>query len=180
MLGLKRGTVELRPHEKYWEEEAEKTIALLKEVLGEAAVDVQHVGSTAIRTICAKPILDIAVAVRSLEDIAPFAEKLSQNGFIDRGQDRPGQHLFVMGNMETDIRTHHIHVVEVGNEAWTNYINFRDYCNAHPDEAVRYDALKRKLCTEYADNRAMYTPGKQALINELLEKARVWRAGEAE
>ena len=175
MLGLKRGTVELRPHEKLWEEEAKKTIALLKQVLGNAAVDVQHVGSTAIKGICAKPILDIAVAVRSLEDIAPCAENLSQNGFIDRGQDRPGQHLFVMGDMESDIRTHHIHFVAHDSEAWENYINFRDYCNTHPDEAARYDALKRQLCAEYADNRAMYTPGKQALINELLEKARKWR-----
>lgn len=176
MLGLKRGTVELYPHEKEWEENARQTIALLKAVLGSAAVDIQHVGSTAIRTICAKPIIDLAVAVRSLDDVAPFADALARHGFIDRGADRPGQLLFVMGDLNTDIRTHHIHFVEHSSAAWRNYINFRDYCNAHPAEAARYDALKRSLCGEYADNRAAYTPGKQPLIEELLESARRWRA----
>ncbi|MBQ3223074.1 MAG: GrpB family protein [Clostridia bacterium] len=179
MLGLKRGTVVLCPHEKEWEEAAQQTISLLRSILGDTAVDIQHVGSTAIRGISAKPILDLVVAVRSLEDIAPHAEALAQNGFIDRGQDRPGQHLFVMGDLAADTRTHHIHIVEYTDPAWKNYINFRDYCNAHPAEAARYDALKRRLCAEHADNRALYTPGKQDLINELLEKAAAWRASGA-
>jgi len=179
MLGLKRGKVELRPHEQEWETKAEETIGLLRKLLGETAVDIQHVGSTAIRGICAKPIIDLAVAVRNLDDIMPHIPVLEQNGVIYRKQDVPGQILFVMGDFEADTRTHHVHVVVHGSDAWENYVNFRDYCNAHPDEAARYDALKRHLCAEYADNRAMYTPGKQALIDELLEKARIWRAGGA-
>ena len=75
-------------------------------------MDVQHVGSTAIPRIHAKPIIDIAVGVRDPGDIMPFIGVLEQNGFIFRGEDVPGQFLFVMGDLENDIRTHHIHIVK--------------------------------------------------------------------
>lgn len=176
MLGLKRGTVELVPHEQEWEGKAEETIALLKSLLGETAVEIRHVGSTAIKTICAKPIIDLAVAVKDLDDILPHIPLLEQNGVIFRKQDVEGQLLFVMGDFAADTRTHHIHVVVHGSEAWENYNNFRDYLNAFPQQAARYDALKRSLCAEFAADRSKYTPGKQALIDELLEQARIWRA----
>lgn len=63
MIGLKRGTVQLCEHKKEWEIEAQNTIARLKEILGDVIKDIQHVGSTSILTIKAKPIIDIAVAV---------------------------------------------------------------------------------------------------------------------
>ena len=70
MIGLKRGTVQLCEHEKEWEIEAQNTIARLKEILGDLIKDIQHVGSTAILTIQAKPIIDIAVAVDEFDDTA--------------------------------------------------------------------------------------------------------------
>ena len=69
MVGLKRGTVELIPHQKEWSENAENVIRLLKQLLGDTAIDIQHIGSTAISSIHAKPIIDIAIAVNNLNDI---------------------------------------------------------------------------------------------------------------
>ncbi len=69
MIGLKRGTVQLCEHEKEWEIEAQNTIARLKEILGDVIKDIQHVGSTSILTIKAKPIIDIALAVDDFDDI---------------------------------------------------------------------------------------------------------------
>lgn len=175
MLGLKRGTVELYPHDTRWETAAAQTIAFLKTLLGDTAVDIRHVGSTAIRGICAKPILDIAVAVRSLSEMESLAPMLEEHGVIFRGQDHPGQLLFVMGDFAADTRTHHIHVVLENSTEWHNYNNMRDYLNANPGDAARYDALKRSLHSEYAGDRGKYTSGKSELINELLEKARKWR-----
>ena len=60
---MKRGTVYLEPHQKEWEIAAKETILTLKNILGDIAADIQHIGSTSIRTIKAKPIIDIAVAV---------------------------------------------------------------------------------------------------------------------
>ena len=176
MIGLKRGTVELLPHQPLWEKMAAEAVALLRSLLNDVAVDVQHVGSTAIGSICAKPIIDIAVGVRSLDSIKPYIGLLEDNGIIYRKEDVAGQILFVIGDFEKDIRTHHIHVVEWNSTAWNNYVNFRDYLNAFPEDAAEYDALKKKLALEFADHRGNYTAGKQELIDELLKRAALWKA----
>lgn len=171
MIGLKRGTVELMPHQKEWVENAESTIRLLKEILGDTAVDIQHVGSTAIRSIQAKPIIDLAVGLRELSDILPHEEILRQQGFIFRGEDVPGQMLFVMGDFEKDTRTHHIHAVKWKSREWNHYIAFRDYLNANPEKAKLYDQRKRELALRYGDDRKSYTAGKQEIIDRLLGEA---------
>ena len=81
MIGLKRGTVKLCEHEKEWELEAQRTIACLKQILGNVIKDIQHVGSTAILSIKAKPIIDIAVAVDEFDAIFRFEKELKDNGF---------------------------------------------------------------------------------------------------
>jgi len=175
MIGLKRGTVELISHQPQWEVEAEKTIELLKSLLPDVAVDVQHVGSTAIQNISAKPIIDIAVGVHALDGIKLYIELLEKNGIIFRKEDVKEQLLFVIGDFEKEIRTHHIHVVEWNSIAWNNYINFRDYLNTFPEYAKEYDALKRKLALEFADKRGNYTAGKQGFIDRILKQAYLWK-----
>ena len=82
MIGLKRGTVKLVPHQKEWNENAEKIIKLLKQILGDTALDIQHVGSTSIDLIHAKPIIDIAVAVYDVNDILSYVEELKCHNFF--------------------------------------------------------------------------------------------------
>ena len=175
MIGLKRGTVELVSHQATWERNAIKTILLLKSILKDAAIDIQHVGSTAIRSICAKPIIDIAVGMEDVNDIKPYIELLSEKGVIFRNEDVQGQLLFVMGDFEKNIRTHHIHVVRWGSDDWNNYINFRDYLNVFPEYAKEYDSLKKELALNFSGDRGSYTLGKQVLISRLLEQAYLWR-----
>ena len=105
-LGLKRGTVQLEPYDKQWDDAAIQTIKKLKSILGDDAVDIQHIGSTA------KPIIDIAVGVTDFEKIMSYNEQLQKDGIFYRGSDVENQILYVMGDMEKDIRTHHIHVVK--------------------------------------------------------------------
>ncbi len=174
-LGLKRGTVELQPHQVFWEENAEQTIKILEDILGSAAVDIQHIGSTSIKGICAKPIIDLVIGVRVFEDILALKTDLEESGVIYRGQDHPGQHLFVMGDFEADTRTHHIHVVIYKSTEWVNYVNFRDYLNTYPEKALEYDALKRSLLDSFALDRGRYTSGKQSLIDRFLAEAKAWR-----
>ncbi|SEQ47864.1 GrpB domain, predicted nucleotidyltransferase, UPF0157 family [Lachnospiraceae bacterium NE2001] len=174
-IGLKKDTVVLEPHQEEWDIEGGNTCKKIKRILGDDIVDVQHVGSTSIKSICAKPIIDIAVAVKSFQDIMKHNEELSNNGIVYRKQDIPGQHLYRSGDLEHDIVTHFIHVVIYDCEAWHNYLNFRDYMNAHPEDAKAYDQLKRKLCSKYPGDRDLYLEGKKELITELLSKARQWR-----
>lgn len=101
MLGLKRGAVALYPHEKAWETEAQATMARLRQILGSVAVEMAHVGSTAIPTIQAKPILDIAVAVDDFNTLLAYEKQLRAAGFYYRPNAQAGvrgQLLFASGS----------------------------------------------------------------------------------
>ena len=175
MIGLKRGTVKLVTHQDKWDNEAKRTIKELKDLLGDTAIDIQHIESTAIASIHAKPIIDIAVGIYNLSDIMPYIDVLGKNGLIFRGEDVPNQVLFVIGDFEKDFRTHHIHVVKWNGTEWNNYINFRDYLNAFPEKARIYDELKQELAIRFPKERRQYTEGKQQLIDKLLKEAGLWR-----
>ena len=175
-IGMKRGTVYLEPHQEEWERAAEETIQTLKSILGSVSADIQHIGSTSIKTISAKPIIDIAIAVNDFDGILSMREELRQNGVIYRFEESPRQLLFVMGDFEKDTRSHHIHVVLYGSDEWNNYINFRDYLNSSIEAAREYEAVKLRLAEQYPDDRIAYTDGKQEVIDRLLEEARVWKS----
>ena len=171
MLGLKTNTVALYPHSAEWDENAAQTIALIRSILGGICVDAQHIGSTSVRWICAKPIIDIAVAVRGTGDILPYTDALAARGIIYRKEEHNGQLLFIMGDPTQDIKTHHIHAVRADSAAWRNYLMFRDYLNAHPDRARAYEAEKLRLQALYPDDRNAYTEGKAPIIARLLREA---------
>lgn len=174
MIGLRRGTVLLYDHEKEWESAAAATISQLKYIFGNAAKDIQHVGSTSIEHIEAKPIIDIAVAVDSYDLVTPLIPVLHDAGFHLSHHEVNGDILFVCGDFENDIRTHHIHIVKSNGMEWINYINFRDYLNAFPEKAKKYEHVKTNLMEEYPYDRESYTDGKTEFIKYTLRKALVW------
>lgn len=180
MIGLKRGTVILCEHEPEWEAEAVATIVRLKKILGESAVDIQHVGSTAIKTIKAKPIIDLAVACRSFDEILAKREALQAEGFWYREKSsNEGQLLFACGSHydhsdDKEMQTHFVHVVIADSKEWRDYLDFRDYLNSHRDAAERYEQLKERLSLLAAEdgNRSRYVDGKNELVAEVLRLAR--------
>ena len=165
MLGLQRGTVRLYPHEKAWEAEAQRTIKTLGKILGDDAKEIQHIGSTAVPAICAKPIIDIALP------------KLQAAGFYYRAQNNiSGQKLFACGSFYDgtgDLQTHFIHVVLTDSEQWRDYILFRDYLNQHADTAKAYESLKLSLAeaAPVDAGREQYLQGKKDFIAAVLRKA---------
>ena len=177
MLGLLRGTVVLNEHDEAWRIQAEAACVKLKKLLGGVAVDVQHVGSTSVPGLMAKPILDLVIGVRELNDLDPYVEKLAQADIREVLQDLPGQRLFVMGDFAADTRTHHIHAVVWNSAAWKNYVRFRDYLRAFDEKRAAYEAKKRELAAMYPANRQAYTEGKAELIGKLLEEANRWAEG---
>ncbi|MBQ6023797.1 MAG: GrpB family protein [Clostridia bacterium] len=178
-LGLRRGTVALFPHEAAWEEEAARTAETLKTILGDAASDIQHVGSTSIKGIKAKPIVDIAVAAEDFGAVLAKEKELRSAGFFYRPSDLEWQLLFARGSFYTgagDEQTHFIHVVKAGGREWRDYLNFRDYMNAYPAAAKAYEALKERLAAECPVDagRERYLAGKHDFIRDTLRKATVW------
>ena len=180
MHGLKRGTVALFPHEKAWETEAARTIKTLWAILGDAAADIQHVGSTSVPAICAKPIVDIAVAARSFDQVLEKRPELEAAGFHYRpGKNIENQELFACGSYYEgtgEEQTHFIHVVPAGSQDWQDYLNFRDYLNAFPEVAKAYEALKKSLAAANPEDagREKYLAGKQAFVRDTLQKASEW------
>lgn len=179
MIGLKRGTVKLYEHEKEWEIEAEKTISQLKNILGTVIKDIQHVGSTSILSIKAKPIIDIAIAVDDFNDVLDFEKELKANGFYYRpNADLDNQLLFASGSLYDgtgDLQTHFIHIVKTDSMDWINYINFRDYLNKTPSVAKEYEDLKVSLADKVPvdSGREKYLKGKHDFIVYTLRKALV-------
>lgn len=181
MIGLKRGTVQLCEHEKEWEIEAQNTIARLKEILCDVIKDIQHVGSTSILTIKAKPIIDIALAVDDFDDILAYEKQLKDAGFYYRPNAQASirdQLLFACGNYYEgtgELQTHFIHVVKTNSMDWINYINFRDYLNNTPSVAKEYEDLKVSLAQQAPvdSGREKYLKGKHDFIVYTLRKALV-------
>ncbi|MDR0530796.1 MAG: GrpB family protein [Oscillospiraceae bacterium] len=179
MLGLARGTVALAPHDPEWEALAAETIRRLWAIFGAAAVDIQHVGSTAVPAIMAKPILDIAVAVTDVSAIEALSPALEAAGFLRRGWLNENSLTFAVGDYTrpNGIVTHFIHVVGADSEDWRGYLAFRDYLNAHPEAARAYEAQKLRLAAEcpFDPGREKYLAGKHGFITETLKAARLDR-----
>lgn len=175
MIGLKRGNVLLESHDENWKLIALDTIDTLRTICKDTAIDIQHIGSTAIEQIHAKPIIDIVVGVKQLEDVQSLLPSLEQINVIFRGQDVLNQFLFVLNDSTQDMRTHHIHIVIHNGLDWNNYINFRDYLNSNHIKAQEYDQLKLDLADKYPTDRSSYTSSKTSLICQLLEEANQWK-----
>ena len=176
MIGLKQNTVALSAYDDNWPRAALVTVEKLKEIFGAIAADVQHVGSTSIIGISAKPIIDIAVAVRRFEDVWLLLAKLEANGFMHKAEnDDAGQIFFSCGDLTTDIRTHHIHVVFQNSDEWNNYILFRNFLNANPHRRKEYEALKLSLMQKYPNDRLLYTNSKSAFIQGVIAEARDYK-----
>lgn len=175
-IGLKKGTVRLQPHDNAWQKNAAQTILRLNNILNDIIVDAQHIGSTAINHIVAKPIIDIVVGVRDICNVKEMINLLMDNGFFHRpNNDMDDYMMFVCGDMTNEIRTQHIHIVVYGNKEWQDQIAFRDYLNSNIIAAKKYEKLKLELYNKYKNNRAKYTKSKESMILELQTEARIWK-----
>lgn len=171
ILGLQRGTVVLKKHHKEWKEVFDHEKAHLKTLLEDLALDIQHIGSTAVPDLAAKPLLDMLLAVRNIEtDVQTMRPLLENIGYMYRkdGPNDDVRRLFMKGPEEN--RTHHLHVTERGSTFWKQSLAFRDWLRSHPEDARQYELLKEELVRQYADTRELYTSGKYKFIEAILAK----------
>ena len=132
-----------------------------------APLELEHVGSTAIPGLVAKPILDILAGAPPRVAWQPYLEVLRGLGYEPRGpQGIAERELLVLGSAEA--RTHHLNLVAAGGVFWRDHLVFRDRLRAEPALAAAYAALKRDLALRHAANREAYTAGKVAFVDEVL------------
>ena len=171
MIGLKRGVVILRDHNKEWSNLFDKEANLISSKISDYIVDIQHIGSTAIPGTIAKPIIDMAVAIDDLSDVKKIIPLLQKIEYEYRGeQGIPDRHLFVKGDEE--FRTHHLHLMLNTSYEWKKHILFRDYLRQHPSEAKQYSELKKKLAAKFEFDREKYTNSKEEFILRIIEMAK--------
>ena len=154
-----------------WALEFRSVAGHLREELGDVALRIDHIGSTAVAGLDAKPIVDIQVAVRSFEPLDDIKAPIERAGFVHRAdntertkryfRERPG-----------DRRTH-IHVRRAGSFSEQFALLFRDYLRAHPASAERYGTLKSELAARYAgpDERHLYVAAKVPFTWETIHRA---------
>lgn len=155
------------PHDPRWADQFSVEAAKVSRALGDNVVAVHHIGSTAVPTIYAKPILDLLVEVRDVAAIDPQNSAMESLGYEPRGEfGIPGRRFFRKDDAR-GIRTHHVHAFDAGTPQVTRHLAFRDFLLAHPDWAERYSNLKRQLAATCHGDIEAYMDGKDSLIQEM-------------
>ncbi|MDQ0256342.1 GrpB-like predicted nucleotidyltransferase (UPF0157 family) [Evansella vedderi] len=163
--------VQLCNYNPNWENQFENEKKSILDVLRNKVVGIEHIGSTSIDGLEAKPIIDIILGVDDLNEVSHFIVPLSEIDyeyvpkpeFKDRRFFRKG--LFGKG-------TCHLHICEFNSKEWVEKLLFRDYLRLHPKAAEEYVSLKKELASKYKFDRPTYTKEKAPFIKAIIEKAK--------
>ena len=131
---------------------------------------IEHIGSTAVPGLLAKPVIDIMAAVTDLASTVPARAAAATLGYVYFPYRPDVMHWLCKPSPAH--RTHHLHLVPIGSPLWADRITFRDYLRSDPEAATEYAALKRQLATRFEFDREAYTDGKSAFVTGVLERAR--------
>jgi GrpB-like predicted nucleotidyltransferase (UPF0157 family) len=161
--------VRLVPYDPSWPSlfEAERTV--LEGVLGPwLAGSIEHVGSTAVPGLLAKPVIDIMAAVHSLDASRPAISVLVHRGWFHFPYRADVMHWF--GKPSPAFRTHHLHLVPFRSPLWIERLAFRDCLRCSPAVAAEYAALKQSLAQRYEFDREAYTEAKGPFVQQVLSR----------
>src|SRR5438067_11437746 len=161
-LGLESGIVRLVPYDPAWPELFVAEAARIRGALAMAMpIALEHVGSTAVPGLAAKPVLDILGGYPLASDVRQYVEALCAAGYVHRGeQGIPGREFFRRG----DPRCYHLHLARAGGAFWCEHLAFRDYLRAHAGVRDDYAELKRELAERFPRDREAYMAGKAPFI----------------
>ena len=168
MLGLKKGSVQLLNYNPKWAKLYDKERNYTNSHIGNLVLDIQHIGSTSIPGLKAKPIIDIVIKVKSPNEIQICAKILTRAGFINRGDtEEKGGYLLVKEKAPL-VRTHHVHIVSSEDPQWRSYLIFRELLREKKDLCKQYLQLKQNLEKRFPFDRKQYTAAKSQFIQKLI------------
>jgi GrpB-like predicted nucleotidyltransferase (UPF0157 family) len=158
--------VEIVAYNPAWPSLFEQEANVLREALATWVTGpIEHIGSTAVPGLAAKPVVDIMAGVRTLEESRPGITAATALGYCYFPYRPDIEHWFCKPSPA--FRTHHLHLIEVGTTQWLRPIAFRDYLRDHADVAAEYEALKRRLAREHHFDREAYTQAKHPFIDSV-------------
>jgi GrpB-like predicted nucleotidyltransferase (UPF0157 family) len=162
--------VHIVPYDPLWPHQFEQERHLLAGIIGEwLHGGIEHVGSTAVPGLDAKPVIDVMAGVFSLEASRDAVNVLERNGYSYAEYRTDVMHWLCKPSLA--FRTHHLHLVPYNSQLWKERLAFRDCLRSHPDLAREYAELKYRLAEQYRFDREAYTEAKSEFIQRLLGKA---------
>jgi GrpB-like predicted nucleotidyltransferase (UPF0157 family) len=160
--------IHLVPYDPTWPLEFEAEAARIERACADLELRLEHIGSTAIPGLSAKPIIDILAGRPPRAAVAPYIAAMKQIGYEHKGAyGIPGRQYFRRGAP----RSHHVHMVSWTSAFWREHLAFRDFLRDHPERAREYDALKRELAPVSGDDHAAYVKGKGPFVRAVLREA---------
>lgn len=171
-LGLEHNEVRIVDYTSEWKTEFERVKVGLINSTNLEAVRIEHIGSTAIKAMPAKPIIDLLVGVDNLESVdKPLLQSFKKAGFLRLKVDRPGEIVLAkFKDNSYQVKTHYIHLVEYQKPLWKNLIFFRDYLNNNEHARHRYLNIKEEFLRNNSEGIREYTDYKEAFVKEIIDK----------
>ena len=167
MLGVPKNKVILMPHSDAWAEEYRDVKEHFLKEFGDEIVAMEHVGSTAIPGIIAKPMLDLAIVFRDMSE--QIFRKMEENKYIYYGEVAPGKYLFLQKG-ENGVSLQHIHCYASKDMTlFYEQIQFRDFLRTHSEYAKEYEELKKHLYKLYSDDRRHFLIKSSFFLRRILE-----------
>jgi GrpB-like predicted nucleotidyltransferase (UPF0157 family) len=160
--------IDIKDYDPEWPKAFELEKNRIMEKLGELVLEIEHIGSTAVPEISAKPVIDILIAVKDMGRAKECVVRLADLGYEHVQSEDDVERLFLFRGMP---RTHHVHVVQHRSETHRKHVVFRDYLREHADARDEYDRLKRALAARYRTDRKSYVDGKADFVESVVEKA---------
>lgn len=168
--------VELVPYTDKWQKLFATEAREIARALEEIVVAVNHIGSTSIPAIYAKPIIDILVEVEAIEAVDRRNANMAALGYEVMGEFGISGRRYFRKNDHAGHRTHHVHIFTAKSAEALRHLSFRDYLIAHPAEAQAYSELKKSLAEKYPQSMESYIQGKDDFIKEIDRKAALFYA----
>lgn len=171
-VGLERGTVQLQVYDPRWANEFEQERQRLLDIFENKLIAVEHIGSTSVPGLSAKPIIDMIAAVESFSNLDDFIEPLQKLGYEYMPERMFDDRKFFPKGARSK-RTHHLNIVLKDDvDEWESPLLFRDYLRSHEQARDEYARLKYSLAEKYSADRQMYTKSKNDFIQRILQKAK--------
>jgi GrpB-like predicted nucleotidyltransferase (UPF0157 family) len=170
---LQTSKIVITDYDPRWPGMFEEEKRCLIKSIGQWVLDIQHIGSTSVSGLGAKPIIDIMIGVRTIQEADTYCLiPISGLGYeyIKKYEDQMPYRRYFRKNQSENVLEHHIHLVEKNCEFWERHLAFRDYLRVNPKVAQEYELLKRKLAPQFRDGNE-YAAAKTDFIKGIETKA---------
>ena len=172
MVAAERDPIIVVPYDPEWPALFARQAAELRAALGPVALRIDHIGSTSVPGLAAKPIIDVQVAVASFEPLDAYRAPLEGLGYVFHAENAERTKRYF--REPPGMRRTHIHVRRAGSFSEQFALLFRDYLRSHADETDAYARLKYELAGRYRNDREGYVAAKQPYIYQVIARADAW------